>query len=130
MPYLTFAEYTTYGGTLDNPAFSRLEFKTSMLINQHTFGRLKADITYTESVKRLTFELIGLIGPSDVASASYQPKVESEGNDGYSIKFASNTILSIAQVEKAEAVKAKEVKVEDENVEEPEKVSKAVTRNG
>jgi len=101
MPYLTLAEYFAYGGTLDNPEFSRLEFQARSLIDQHTFGRLKADTTYTEPVKRLTFELIGLIGHSDVASVAYQPKTESEGNDGYSVKFATGTILSIDQAEKA-----------------------------
>ena len=101
MPYLTFAEYHSYGGELDNLAFLRMEFKARTLIDQHTFGRLKADTAFTESVKRLTFELIGLIGHSDVASVSYQPKVESEGNDGYSVKLASGTILSLEQAEKA-----------------------------
>ena len=100
MPYLTYAEYFAYGGTLETPDFLRMEFKARTLIDQHTFGRLKADTTHTEPVKRLTFELIGLLGHSDVASASYQPKVESEGNDGYSVKLAGDTILSIAQVEK------------------------------
>ena len=101
MPYLTYAEYFAYGGTLETPDFLRMEFKARTLIDQHTFGRLKADTTFTESVKRLTFELIGLIGHSDVASVSYQPTVESEGNDGYSVKIASGTILSIEQAEKA-----------------------------
>ena len=101
MPYLTYAEYFAYGGVLETPDFLRMEFKARLLIDQHTFGRLKADTTFTESVKRLTFELIGLIGHSDVASVSYQPKVESEGNDGYSVKIASGTILSLEQAEKA-----------------------------
>ena len=100
MPYLTISEYLAYGGELENTAFSRMEFKARTLIDQHTAGRLKADTAYTEPVKRLTFELIGLLGHSDVASASYQPKVESEGNDGYSVKIASGTILSLEQAEK------------------------------
>jgi len=100
MPYLTFAEYFNYGGELENPAFLRMEFKARLLIDQHTFGRLKADTAYTEPVKRLTFELIGLLGHSDVANADYQPKVESEGNDGYNIKFAMDTIPSLTQAEK------------------------------
>ena len=101
MPYLTISEYLAYGGELENTAFSRMEFKARTLIDQHTAGRLKADTAYTEPVKRLTFELIGLLGHSDVASASYQPKVESEGNDGYSVKIASGTILSLEQTERA-----------------------------
>lgn len=94
MPYLTFADYQSYGGELVEPAFSRLEFKAAMLIDQHTFGRLKADTTFTEPVKRLTFELVGLLGNADTSAAGYQGAVTSESNDGYSISFAAGSVLT------------------------------------
>lgn len=95
MPYLTFADYQSYGGELVEPAFSRLEFKAAMLIDQHTFGRLKADTSISEPVKRLAFELIGLVSNVDAAGAGYAAQVQSEGNDGYSLSFASGTILTL-----------------------------------
>ena len=94
MPYLTLAEYVNYGGELDSKAFSRMEHKARALINQHTFGRLKADTTFTEPVKRLTFELIGLLGNADTSAAGYQGAITSEGNDGYSISFAAASVLT------------------------------------
>lgn len=99
MGYLTLVEYTAYGGTLIDPAFSRLEYQARSLVDTYTFGRLQADTTYPEPVKRLMFELIGLIGNNDTTAAGYSPAVQSEGNDGYSISMASGSIPTLEQVE-------------------------------
>ena len=94
MKYLTYDEYLSYGGTLDETAFNRLSYKASRKIDRKTFNRLQNDTEIGEPVKRLMFELIGIIGNSDTTSESYSPAIASEGNDGYSISYASTGFLS------------------------------------
>jgi hypothetical protein len=100
MNYLTFAEYVAYGGTLDETAFNRLSYKASRKIDRRTFNRLQNDTEIGEPVKRLMFELIGVIGKSDTSSESYSPAIASEGNDGYSISYASSTIMTPEMMDK------------------------------
>lgn len=96
--YLTLVEYTAYGGTLTDPAFSRLEFQARSLVNQYTFGRLKDDTTFHEAVKRVMFELIGLIGNADVSAAGYTGAITQESNDGYSISFAADSAVTVQKI--------------------------------
>ena len=95
MSYLTYEEYTEYGGSLEETAFARLEFKAEKLVDNETFGRLKKESVISETVKRLIFELIGLLNNTDYASENYTPQQTSEGNDGYSMSFASGTVMTI-----------------------------------
>lgn len=95
MSYLTYEEYTLYGGSLDETAFARLEFKAEKLVDNETFGRLKKESEISETVKRLIFELIGLNANTDATSENYTPQQTSEGNDGYSMSFAAGTIMTI-----------------------------------
>ena len=96
MKYLTYAEYVGYGGTLEETAFDRISYKASRKIDRRTFNRLQNDTEIGEPVKRLMFELIGIMGnkSSDLTSESYSPAIASEGNDGYSISYAGTTILT------------------------------------
>ena len=96
--YLTLAEYTAYGGTLTDPAFSRLEFQARSLVNQYTFDRLKDDTTFPEAVKRVMFELIGMIGNADVSVAGYAGAVTQESNDGYSISIADDSAITVQKI--------------------------------
>lgn len=100
MEYLTYTEYKLYGGKLDESVFARLEYKARKMIDKRTFGRLTAVSDVPESVKRLMYELIGLIGHSDVSSPDYTPSIASEGNDGYSVSFAGSQILTVDATEK------------------------------
>lgn len=94
MNYLTYDEYLEYGGTLEETAFNRLSYKASRKIDRMTFNRLQNDTEINEPVKRLMFELIGVIGNNDTTSESYSPAIASEGNDGYSVSYASTGFLS------------------------------------
>lgn len=95
MSYLTYDEYLDYGGSLEETAFSRLEFKAEKKVDNVTFGRLKKETEISETVKRLIFELIGTINNTDYSGEGYSPAISSEGNDGYSVSFASGTVLTI-----------------------------------
>ena len=95
--YLTYAEYHAWGGQQSESAYNRLEFKARMMIDEYTFGRLKDAAVIPEAVKRLEFELVGMIGNMDLSAEGYGGVVASESNDGYSIAMASGTILTAAE---------------------------------
>ena len=95
--YLTYAEYKAWGGQQPESAYPRLEYKARKLIDEYTFGRLINMQTIPEAVKRLMFELIGMIGNQDISEEGYGGVVESEGNDGYSLKMAAGTVLTADQ---------------------------------
>lgn len=60
--YLTYEEYTEYGGTLDESAFQDLEYDAESEINWYTFNRLKkeewGDVLDSEDLKRCMYQLI------------------------------------------------------------------------
>ena len=100
MEYLTFDEYQKYGGKLDETAFNRLSYRAQRKIDRRTFNRLQKDTEIGEPVKRLMYELISLVGMNDTTSDDYHPAIASEGNDGYSVSYASNTIMTDEMVGK------------------------------
>lgn len=57
--YLTYEEYKTRGGTLEDAAFSRFAFGAEQTIRRVTFGRVDQMQEIPESVKWLVFELVG-----------------------------------------------------------------------
>jgi hypothetical protein len=80
--YLIYDEYTEMGGTLNEAAFSRLEFKARKLIDQRTFGRLTGLTEQSETVKKLVFELIA------TEEKEQNGVLQSVSNDGYSETYA------------------------------------------
>ena len=79
--YLTYVEYKTWGGNLDNSTFSRIEYKAEKIMDAYTFNRLQNDNVFSESVKRCMFELVELLhnnGDKVVTSVSV---------DGYSESY-------------------------------------------
>ena len=56
--YLTFAEYTALGGTLQETPFNVLELKAQKEIDKYTFGRLQTLPTQINEVKTCVYELI------------------------------------------------------------------------
>ena len=100
MEYLTFDEYQAWGGTLEETAFHRLRFKAQRKIDRVTFNRLQNDTEIGEPVKRLMFELIGVMKNNDSTSEDYSPTIASEGNDGYSISYSSGNIMTLEMADK------------------------------
>lgn len=99
--YLTYEEYKTFGGTLDETAFNNFEFEAETLVNWYTFNRLLKETEIPESVKRCTFKLISIAqlkaqtlsagqgsdSESAAVSSSGGAAVKSFSNDGVSISF-------------------------------------------
>jgi len=93
--YLTYAEYQTMGGALDEATFDDLEFEAEALVNWYTFNRLKKNKQFPEELKRLMKYLINMAafknnmiaesgGQSDGSTSG---TIASQSNDGVSISY-------------------------------------------
>lgn len=107
--YLTYQEYQSYGGTLDETTFNNLEFEAEALVNWYTFNRLKNDTNFPVAVKRLMLYLVNLaqekanlLGASGSGSVG-NTAITSQSNDGVSISY---NVLNAQQL--MEDIKAQE----------------------
>ena len=93
--YLTYEDYKSLGGTLDEMPFNILELKARQIINERTQNRLKNVEDIPVEVKVCVYHLVNI-------ASSYQSKVSdvsvaSESTDGYSISYKSGTDLTEEQ---------------------------------
>lgn len=83
--YLTYEEYTGYGGTLNDTEFNRFNFRAECEINNATLDRCKKLTEIPEEVKRCQYELVLYLSKnSQNGSIS---AVSSFSNDGYSVSY-------------------------------------------
>lgn len=94
--YLTYLEYKTYGGTLDETTFNDIAFEASSLIDWYTFNRLQKDTEFPEAVKRCMYSIIKYviaqqqvsgIADSSANNSGVSAGVASHSNDGVSESF-------------------------------------------
>ena len=73
--YLTYAEYQSYGGQLDETSFNDLEYDAESTVNWYTFNRLQkpewAAVLTTDELKRCVYQLIRVKQLELAASNSY-----------------------------------------------------------
>ena len=81
--YLTYEEYQSYGGTLDETSFNDLEFDAESTINWFTFNRLQKEqwafALETQELKRCMYQLIRVKQIEDALLAA------SSGNIGWGV---------------------------------------------
>lgn len=96
--YLTYENYQSMGGTLDETTFSDFEFEAESVVNWYTFNRLKNEFEYPEALTRLMYRLIQLLqaraealnitDTDDSAQTSGNGRsIASQSNDGVSISY-------------------------------------------
>lgn len=85
--YLTYEEYQSLGGTLDEVPFSILEMTARGMVDERTHNRLKALEHQIPEVKVCMFELI------DNMPKSNTNNITSENIDGYSVSYAQKTSM-------------------------------------
>lgn len=114
--YLTYEEYQSYGGQLDETSFNDLEFDAESTINWYTFNRLMRpeweSALETEGLKRCMYQLIrvkeierGLLAASAGGvgwGVGWQKEagITQESNDGVSTSYnvlSSGELLAYAQ---------------------------------
>lgn len=107
--YLTYAEYQTYGGTLDEATFNDLGFEACCIVDWYTFRRLVKDDTVSENVKRLVYRLINELNLRNQAmtlgkdtsatgteTSTSSGVIQSQSNDGFSVQFNVMSAKDIA----------------------------------
>lgn len=106
--YLTFEEFTQYGGSLDEITFNEYEYAARSKIDWFTFNRLQNETDYPEAVKRCMYALIKLlvlqeqaqsVGDSGNENAT-QAGIASQSNDGVSISY--NVLSAQAALENSQ----------------------------
>lgn len=106
--YLTYIEYQNMGGTLDETAFTDIEFEAETIINYYTFNRLKNEEEQGNEVKLLMMYLIrnitiarNSIDSSTSASEVGDKVIVSQSNDGVSTSY---NVLSQKEILDANAI--------------------------
>jgi len=89
--YLTYAEYTSLGGTLEQTPFNLLEYEARKQIDLRTQNRLVGVEEIPKQVKLCDFHLIAKIESYAEAASKANSSVENESIDGYSIKYITAT---------------------------------------
>lgn len=83
--YLTYTEYTNFGGVLSETEFNRHSYRVEKEIDNATFNRCQDMSDVPENVKRCAFELVEYISRNTKDGALQG--VSSFGNDGYSVTY-------------------------------------------
>ena len=97
--YLTYLEYQSLGGTLEETPFNLLEFEARKQIDLRTQNRLKDVDTIPSEVKLCDFHLITKIESfANTIQTASQNNVKQENIDGYSVTYITpaeiNNIVS------------------------------------
>lgn len=109
--YLTYAEYQSMGGTLDETTFNDFEFQARAQIDWYTFNRLQKESVLPEAVKRCEYHLIDLLFKAATAQATpgatplnsgVAAGVASQSNDGVSISYNTLSASEALKVAKEE----------------------------
>ena len=97
--YLTYSEYTEYGGSASKTDFTTLEFKARKRIDRLTASRVEKMKTVPKAVKLCMTSLIEIDRKAGVEAQVNNPVVTSFNTDGYSESYGK--ALSVADAEKS-----------------------------
>lgn len=95
--YLTYEDYKSLGGTLDEMPFNILELKARQIINERTQNRLKDVEKIPQEVKICVYDLIQIINKYNNSNNSTSSNISSENIDGYSVSYKSGTEMTAEQ---------------------------------
>ena len=87
--YLTYAQYTAWGGTLGEAAFGLAEIKARSRIDAMTQGRVAHMETVPEQVQAAMMEIITVDQTYSAAAQAAAPVAASFTTDGYSESYGS-----------------------------------------
>ena len=104
--YLTYEEYTSLGGTLEETPFNVLEYEARKQVDLRTQNRIKGQSEIPEEVKLCVYHLIDKIDSYNKTAESAESNISSESIDGYSISYVNATQVS-------EIIKSKNVELQD-----------------
>lgn len=109
--YLTYEQYQTMGGTLDESTFNDYEYEAETFVDWYTFNRLQGEDNLPEAVLKCVYHLIKLlilkgqaIGLDNGTEGSTDggKVVVSRSNDGVSESYNVLSASEIAELSKKE----------------------------
>jgi hypothetical protein len=91
--YLTYQEYTSLGGTLDQTPFNLLEFEARNKVDLRTQNRLVGVEEIPFKVKMCMYNLIEKMNSyiNEIDKINENGNISSENIDGYSVSYVSAT---------------------------------------
>ena len=92
--YLSYEEYVSLGGTLEEVPFNELEFECRRIIDIRTQNRLKKVNEIPEEVKMLENKMIRELQTYYETISKAQNGIQSENTDGYSVTYISNVEIA------------------------------------
>lgn len=87
--YLTYAQYTAWGGTMTEQAYNLAEIKARARIDALTQGRVARMQTVPEQVQAAMMEIINVDATYSAAAQAQTPVATSFSTDGYSESYGS-----------------------------------------
>ena len=87
--YLTYAQYTAWGGTLNEQAFNLAEIKARSRIDAMTQGRVARMASVPEKVQAAMMEIIQVDSTYSAGAQAAAPVAASFSTDGYSESYGS-----------------------------------------
>lgn len=99
MTYLTYSEYSEYGGTASKTDFTTLEFRARKRIDRLTASRVQNMKSVPKDVKLCMVSLIEIDRKVGVEAQVNNPVVTSFNTDGYSETYGK--ALSVADADKS-----------------------------
>ena len=87
--YLTYAQYTAWGGTLSEQAFQLAEIGARARIDAMTQGRVAYMEQVPEKVQAAMFEIINVDNVYSASAQASNPVAASFNTDGYSESYGS-----------------------------------------
>ena len=102
--YLSYADYESMGGALDEAAFNSLERKVRYLINSQAGGRCGDRISQLaelpECVRDCVYELISFMYANNASDKQISSESQSQGGTSESVSYATKTDTElVAQAE-------------------------------
>lgn len=91
MAYISYDDYVSMGGTLDNAAFIALLARATDFFDYHTFDRLREAESISERVKRCIFALTGILADYEDTDGGAVP-IAGASNDGVSVSYAAMSV--------------------------------------
>lgn len=93
MEYLTYIDYKSMGGLLDETAFKRYAFMAQKEIDRETFNRVLNMSIIPKEIKMLIFELIQINSAGDIS----EERVLSESVGSWSKSYAETDFNSLTE---------------------------------
>lgn len=97
MLYLTYEEYQSIGGVVDESAFKRYIFKACSIIDKETFNRVEKESIVPDCVKYLCRDLVEYFSNHDSTEKNISSKSESAGVISESVSYVNKSAKDISE---------------------------------